>query len=185
VFLTLVVWIGGYGLFLNNVHTMTPINPTQKTDAIVVLTGGNDRIRAGLSLHAQGLSDTLFITGVNNAVTKNMILKMKAPSVQLPDCCILLGYKATTTVENALETKEWVANYDMKNVKTIRLVTSNYHMDRSFLEMKRQLPKTDIIKHPIKKNELNLTSLKFWRLTIEEYHKILFRHFATKLAQKQ
>ncbi len=167
----LALWIGGYALFIVNiVETKKPIT-MKKTDAIIVLTGGNNRVKTGIELFSTEISPQLFITGVHQSVTKSEITSMWGGDKKLPDCCIILGYKATTTIENALEAKEWI---NSNNIKSIYLVTSAYHMDRALLEFKNIIKDTNIIPHPIK-IERSLKDLKFWEITFSEYNKILFR----------
>ena len=67
--LTLMAWIGGYGMFLSNIQTVVPQHPDIKTDAIVVLTGGNYRITTGLNLFAKEQAPKLFISGVHPSLS--------------------------------------------------------------------------------------------------------------------
>ena len=174
VLITLILWIGGDGLFVANV-TSKPITPsTTKTDAIIVLTGGHNRIQSGLSLFSDGLSENLFITGVHEAVKKEDITKIS-------DCCITLGHKATTTLENAYESKEWIK---AQNVKTIRLVTSAYHMNRALLEFTHAMPNIEIFPHPVHDNHDVSQDINFWKITFSEYNKTLFRVVILTLANQ-
>lgn len=170
----LILWIGGYALFVVNVTSKPITQLNTKTDAIIVLTGGHKRIKHGLSLFSAGLSKNLFITGVHEAVTKEDI-------TQISDCCIILGHKATTTLENAYEAKEWI---ESQNIKTIRLVTSAYHMDRALLEFRDAIPNIDIIPHPVHDNHDTLQDINFWRITFSEYNKTLFRVVILTLANQ-
>tara|TARA_R110001592_G_scaffold16881_15_gene71753 strand:+ start:11429 stop:12013 length:585 start_codon:yes stop_codon:yes gene_type:complete len=172
VFLTLIVWIGGYGAFLSNVHAIKPQDMVTKTDAIVVLTGGNFRISTGLSLFANGLAPELFITGVHNMVTQNEIIALWKGTPPLPECCITLGHQATTTYGNALEAKEWIEEHD---IKSIRLVTSAYHMKRAMLEFQDMLKGTDIIVHPVEQTDYTEKDVLFWKITFDEYNKVIYR----------
>lgn len=174
VLIVLILWIGGYGLFIVNVTSKHITQSTTKTDAIIVLTGGHNRIQSGLSLFSSGLSKNLFITGVHEAVKKEDITKIS-------DCCITLGHKATTTLENAYETKEWI---EAQNIKTIRLVTSAYHMDRALLEFKHAMPNIEILPHPVHDNHDVLQDINFWKITFSEYNKILFRVVILTLANQ-
>lgn len=151
---------------------MNPQKPQQKTDAIVVLTGGKDRIETAMELFADGLSPELFITGVNPEVRREEVLARAKR--KLPDCCITLGYKATTTTENGTETKDWIKD---KDLKTIRLVTSNFHMPRAFLELHHALPGIKITLHPIMQPDITPQDQYFWIVSISEYNKTIFRIF--------
>lgn len=151
---------------------MKPEQPDTKTDVVVVLTGGSDRIETGLDLWATDSAPNLFITGVHKDVTKNEILNMWKGKGSLPECCITLGYKAFTTTQNAEEIQEWLEG---KNFSSIRIVTSNYHMHRAFLEFSHALPGIKIITHPIEQPDITPDDEYFWHVIFSEYHKSIFR----------
>lgn len=166
----LCAWLLGLAAFTAAVLVMTPHKPNQTTDAIVVLTGGKDRIEAGLALFADGKAPELFITGVNAHVTMEEIKARHQGN--MPDCCITLGYQARSTIQNAKETQQWLAD---KNIKSIRLVTSNYHIPRALLEFHTMLPGIEILPNPIMQPDITPEDEYFWRLIVIEYHKTMFR----------
>ena len=168
----LALWVGGFALFVFSALSMSPENPDQKTDAIVVLTGGQMRIETGLSLLSEDKSQQLFITGVHPYVDKKDITDKWTEKKGLPDCCITLGHKATTTVENADETKTWLEG---TGFKTIRLVTADFHMHRAMLEFRSIMPTIKIIPHPIVQPNTTTQDRRFWELAFIEYHKTVFR----------
>lgn len=167
-------WLFGLCGFTAGVLWMKPDTPLIRSDAIIVLTGGKDRIEAGLELFAEGLAPELFITGVHDDVTQAEITGRYTGVKPLPECCIILGYEANSTTGNAAEAKEWATG---KNVKTIRLVTSNYHMPRAVLEFRAALPGVRIYAHPILQTDIRPFDKKFQHMIFEEYHKTLFRIF--------
>jgi len=120
--------------------------PERHTDAIVVLTGGAERVAEGLRLLAAGRADRLLVSGVNPAVTKAELLAL-APDVP-PEIGerLVLGYAAGDTEGNAEEAAEWVR---AEGVRSLRLVTAAYHMPRSLLEFERALPDVEIVAHPV------------------------------------
>jgi uncharacterized SAM-binding protein YcdF (DUF218 family) len=61
-------------------------------------------------------------------------------------CCINLGYTATSTAGNALESAVWIKK---NNFKSIILVTANYHMPRSLMLFKKIMPTIKLIAHPV------------------------------------
>ena len=170
------LWAVGLALFTGITVYSGPDAPTKKTDAIVVFTGQNIRIETGLGMLADGLSDTLLISGVHRDVTSNEIRALwRHPERPLPDCCIDLDYAATNTVENAIETAQWAVD---NNENTIRLVTSDYHMIRAMLELRHTLPNTKIYAHPVQHvSDITYRDRLFWNLVFEEYHKVLYRKF--------
>lgn len=166
------LWLGGFILFSIYALTVTPANTDEKTEAIIVLTGGNHRIQTGLDLLAQNLAPRLFITGVHEKVTVEDILKNWKGKQPPPTCCVTLGHKALTTYDNADEAQEWIEN---NHIKSIRLVTSGYHMGRALVEFKRTMPHIRTIAHPVAERDYGITEWKFWELAFSEYHKIIFR----------
>lgn len=172
-FALLLLWLGGFAWFVMFSAFLPPADPSEeKTDAVVVLTGGDMRIETGLNLYAEGLAPNLFISGVHPDVTKFEIMQMWKGYGSLPECCLTLGYHATTTAENAQEIKEWIGPL---GYRSIRLVTANYHMPRALLEVTYALPGIKIIPHPIVQPDLKPSQEWFWRLMAIEYHKTLFR----------
>ena len=168
----IVVWALGWLCFATTIAIMKPQPKDTNTQAIVVLTGGNGRINEGLNLLAQNSAPTLFISGVNKDTTKKDIFNSwKRPITPAP-CCLTLGYKSTDTITNAIEVKKWVTDNKIDN---IRLVTSSYHMPRAAMEVKNQLPDTDIIKHPVFSDDFQSWKGRFWKLTFSEYNKTLVR----------
>lgn len=180
-FLTFIVWLIGYGVFVGRVLEKAPERIHDKTDAIIVLTGGNFRINTGFSLLQSGLSDTVYITGVAPQVTEDDLRALWRGKGDLPECCIILGHRARTTLGNAQETRDWIKE---NNIDSIRLVTSTYHMDRALLEFKNMIGHIEIIQHPVEEIDYDLKDRKFWILTFKEYNKILFRWAVMTLSKQ-
>jgi uncharacterized SAM-binding protein YcdF (DUF218 family) len=165
------IWVIGFAAFA--MFAMAPPQePNENTDAIIVLTGGSNRIQEGLALFAQKKSKNLFISGVNKDVRKNELLALWTGKEALPPCCVTLGYEATSTLENAIETRAWV---NENHIQSIRLVTGNYHMARSLLELKHLLPGVKIYMHPVWQPELGIETKRLWILLFLEYHKAMYR----------
>ena len=171
----LAIWGLGFILFVLSVLNSEPAPKAQKTEAIVALTGGAGRIDTAIELLAQGTSDKLFITGVNPNVTKGMLIKRWKKSTKAKpnkdlNCCIYIDYEAENTEQNAQETQKWVEKHD---IDSIRLVTSDYHMTRSYLETKDLLSDVEIYKHPVSQLNKVDSRLHFWHLVFTEYNKTL------------
>ncbi len=148
--------------------------PTTRTDAIVVLTGGSLRLSTGLRLLAEKSADKLFVSGVYRGVDVAELLRV---SRQAPDevaCCIGLGYSADDTAGNAAETADWMA---AEGFRSLRLVTSNYHMRRSLLEFRRVMPDVALIPHPVFPDKVKHEQWWRWPGTLSlialEYNKYL------------
>lgn len=173
-------WLGGYLIFAAWVANMKPADIARPTDAVIVLTGGARRVTTGLDLLAGGHAPQLYISGVNNAVSLKDIMNHWGSDIKEKDaaaCCIILDHKAQNTAQNATETADWVRR---ENIRSLRLVTSNYHMPRAWLEFKTALPETEILPHPVLSIRKDLGTGKFWTTTFIEYHKTLLTLIRTR-----
>ncbi len=164
------LWATGFGYFMFVALTMEPEKP-EHVDAIIVLTGDVNRIEKGLEIFSQNISGHLFITGIHPLVTQEDILKRSA--YKLPQCCISYDLAATTTVENGVETKRW-AEAQKEEIKTILLVTSDYHMRRGAQEIQFALPDITLYRYPVPSTEKWYKQSRI-RLFLLEYHKFLYR----------
>jgi uncharacterized SAM-binding protein YcdF (DUF218 family) len=165
------LWSAGFAWFAATLP-LPPAETTTKTDAIVVLTGGAGRLTEGVRLLRAGLAPVLFVSGVNRKVTRADILKLAGnPPEDLAER-IILGYRAEHTRGNATEIAHW---FNSKNLKSMRLVTSNYHMRRSLIELRHALPHARIVPNTVVPNVTRPT--RWWRspsglaILVGEYHK--------------
>lgn len=175
------VWAGGYGYFTWRIpHMHAPDQNTTNPDAIIVVTGGSSRINKGLDLLQSGITDNLFISGVNKKVSLDTLLSIwDGYDPQNPPCCITLGHTAKNTWENALETRLWVNAQD--NIKTLWLITSNYHMPRAWVELHSAMPEIDIVPYPVNSDVTMHEQGGFLRVSLREYNKTLLTYLRLKL----
>ena len=124
----------------------TVLNISERTDAIVVLTGGSERIAKGVELLERELASQLFISGVAPSVTVADLLSAGLQSQKKLRGKITVGSEAEDTPGNAIETAIWALD---NSVRSIRLVTAAYHMPRALLELERTMPAVKIIPHPV------------------------------------
>lgn len=154
-------------------------DPVRRTDAIVVPTGGSERLEEGLRLLIHGAAGKLFVSGVNaDTRIADLIARLpreaEKPSLAMIACCVVLGHAADSTLGNAAETAAWMK---AQGFHSLRLVTADYHMPRSLLEFHRAMPGIEIVMHPVFPNQLNRDG--WWRspgtanLLIGEYNKYL------------
>ncbi len=143
--ITIILWFYGLIRFLHMIPDKIT-NETQTTDAIVVLTGGKNRLKKGLQLLTTKTAKKLFISGVYRGNDVRRLLKIQQHNPTEVLCCINLGYAATSTAGNALETHEWIKK---NQFNSIQLVTANYHMPRSLMLFKNAMPKIKIIPSPV------------------------------------
>ncbi|MGD9637438.1 MAG: YdcF family protein [Alphaproteobacteria bacterium] len=160
---------GKFSMLVSKTGDAANIN---KVDAIITFTGGSDRIKTAVNLLEQGYAGKLFISGVNKNVSLDEVLKQ----IDKPDTKIYnkieVGYEATNTKENAKETASWVLSH---NFNKIILVTSSYHMPRSYLELKEVMPQITIYEYPVFSENMNRNKWWTWSgattLVIMEYLK--------------
>ncbi|MDH4413474.1 MAG: YdcF family protein [Rhizobium sp.] len=143
--LTAAVLVAGFLMFADSVTNMRPPE-TVKADAIVVLTGGYQRIEQAIDLLKRGYGERLLISGVNPATTAGQIRKATRTSPDVFECCVDIGYGAIDTIGNANETAIWIRD---KGYRSVLVVTSNYHLARSLMELRRSDPETKFIGYPV------------------------------------
>ncbi len=171
-------WGAGYLWFVGQIPTASAAD-TQTTDAIVVLTGGKGRIDYGLTLLGAGRAKRLFISGVGEDATPEDVVKQSIHRAQItnslsPDTVIILGYKASNTIGNALETSQWMQK---EGFTSLRLVTASYHMPRSLEEFREVMPRITIIPDPVIPEHFH--AQEWWSLRgsghimMSEYHKYI------------
>lgn len=118
----------------------------ERTDAIVVFTGGSLRLETGLRLLSAGTARKLFISGVHRGVDVEELKRVWKQAPETVDCCIVLGYEADDTTGNARESADWVK---AEGFGSIRLVTADYHMPRSLVEFRMLAPEVSVVAHAV------------------------------------
>jgi uncharacterized SAM-binding protein YcdF (DUF218 family) len=121
------------------------------TDAIVVLTGGADRVAGGIALLDAGKGRMLFVSGAHKGVALGDLLRQAYPGggagrAECGRACIVIAHEADDTVGNAAETAAWM---EAEGFASLRLVTAAYHMPRSLLEFRRAMPGRRIVPNPV------------------------------------
>ncbi len=171
--LAITLWVIGFFVFTLYALSLKYTANTH-SDAVVVLTGGGGRIKTGLKLIKEKKADYLMISGVNKQVTLDILFPKISSELQDK---IMLGYKAGNTEENAQEIAEWAQN---KNIQSITLVTSFYHMPRSMLEAIHRVPGLHITPWPVFPksfgNSVDWIRTRYAWLLFLEYHKFMVVH---------
>ncbi|WP_239807356.1 YdcF family protein [Croceicoccus hydrothermalis] len=140
-----------------------------RTDAVVVLTGGAGRIERGLDVLERGWADRMLISGVDPEVKPEELAAEYDIPADLLQCCIALGYDAVDTRSNADEAAMWA---DAQGYRTLRLVTSDWHMRRALFDVKQTLdPGMTVLVDAVP------TEPSMFMLFLE-YHKFVARHVA-------
>ncbi|WP_440983755.1 YdcF family protein [Shinella sumterensis] len=150
ILLVAILGSAGFLYFAETVASLeTPDDP--KADAIVVLTGGYQRIDHAIDLLKKGAGGRLLISGANPSTSGNQLRKLTQSSSTLFECCVDMGYDAIDTVGNANEAARWITDHQFRRVL---VVTNNYHMPRSLLELKASDPQTEFIAYPVVNTDL-------------------------------
>lgn len=183
--LCLLVWAGGLVWFVADIPRSEPPEggeEVRRVDAVVVLTGGSRRLAAGLALLAAGRADRLFVSGVYDGVEVRELLSAWTHAPDELVKRVELGYAADSTIGNAEETASWARE---RGLKSIRLVTANYHMRRALVEFRSAMPEIEIIPHPVLPSSLPLD--EWWTrrstatLLAGEYTKYLVADLRSRL----
>jgi uncharacterized SAM-binding protein YcdF (DUF218 family) len=136
-------WLAGFLWFASTIpRTIT--DTSSRTDAIVVLTGGSERLATGIELLSNNLADRLFVSGVGPGARLADLIPAELFSALAAR--ISLGDDAVDTIGNAAETAAWAR---ANGISSIRVVTAAYHMRRSLAEFHAAMPDIATIAHPV------------------------------------
>ncbi|WP_258045629.1 YdcF family protein [Mesorhizobium sp. NBSH29] len=169
-----ILFAGGFGLFARHVSLLAaPVDP-DGADAIIVVTGGQARINTALDLLKSGKGQRLLISGVNPRANLKQIQKATGGDAALFNCCIDIDRAALDTIGNAEESAKWVGTHAYRSVI---LVTNNYHMPRTMLEMGRVLGDAELRPYPVVNTRMDdgvwITKPDALRVMFTEYTKYL------------
>ena len=106
-----------------------PSDSPAHADVIVVFGGSSSRIKYAFDLAKQGAAKTLIVSPASPRVLAIYKKRYSAPE----NITYLLEEKAQTTFSNALYSSKLIREHHLSSVL---LVTSDYHMPRSFLLLK-------------------------------------------------
>ena len=146
-----------------------PARPGWVTDEVLagltarVFTGGEGRIPRGLAALETGWAPRLFVSGVDREVKPAEFAAEYQVPAKTMGCCVALGFQSYDTRSNASEVATWLAQ---NGCKSVRLVTSDWHMRRSAGELEQVLPHVRLVEDAVP-SEPSLMTLFL------EYHKLL------------
>ncbi len=135
-----------------------------RTDAVIVPTGGPGRIARGLAVLERGEAKKMLVSGVDKEVRPQEFAAQFGVSPRTMACCVTLGFAAVDTRSNAAETAKWVAQNE---VRSLRLVTTDWHMRRAAGELDRTLPEFVTVLRDAVPSQPDLGTLFL------EYHKLI------------
>ncbi len=181
VFVAGTAWFGGLVWFSASLPRGID-DPYTVTDGIVVLTGGTERIETGVLLLEARRARKLLLSGAGVGWHRDGIEEISGRIPELFSCCIVIDHEAKDTVGNATATAKWVHK---EGYKSIRVVTANYHMPRSLIELGYAIPRIQLIPHPVMPGHVHLDNWWLWpgtaSLLAREYSKFLVSFFRAEL----
>lgn len=164
--LVLIVWALGFVWFA--VFLPGPAG-AEKTDAVIVPTGGEGRIDRGLEALRRGWARRMLVSGVDREVKPREFAAHYKVSGALMKCCVSLGFDSVDTRSNAKESSRWIAS---GKVRSVRLVTTDWHMRRAAGELGHAAPEgTTIIRDAV-------ASHPSLFILFLEYHKLIASRLA-------
>ena len=141
----------GFFRFTDTIAELKATEPSEQVDAIVALTGGYQRIDQALALLEKGVGQRLLISGVNPTTSGAALQRATGTKTATFACCVDIGYEALDTIGNANETAGWIRQ---RGYSRILVVTNNYHMPRSLLELSQASPDVTFLAYPVSHTDL-------------------------------
>jgi uncharacterized SAM-binding protein YcdF (DUF218 family) len=167
--LIVICWLLGLAWF---VVSLPGAGGAEKTEAVIVLTGGKGRIERGIQQLEAGRAAKMLVSGVNPTVREVELIKIQKAPARLFACCIDLGKQAVDTETNATESAMWLR---VHHYRSVRLVTNDWHMPRALFELRRVVePGTVIVTDSVE-------TAPGLPILFVEYNKLLARRVAAPL----
>lgn len=163
----LFIWLFGLVIFIFIMNQKEVYN--QNVDAIVILTGGSERLNEGFKIFNSSNAKRLIISGVGDGVKKSDFSKYFIKYSINPDV-VILGKTALDTVGNALEANIFMQTNDYKKML---VVTSIYHIPRSKVIFALENPNIEVVYHSVISNNYSSNTWSSAAIVISEYNKTI------------
>jgi len=144
----------------------------KRSDAAVVITGGPGRIEHGMEVLADKKAGRMLIAGADPSVTKDDLIRRLGGRSKLVNCCVDLGSESVDTRSNAEEAQRWL---ERRKFRSLRLITSDWHMRRARYEFAKLLGDEYVIVPDAVRSQPSFTTL------FGEYNKYLLRRLSVLL----
>lgn len=161
--LLVAVWLAGFLWFWLALPEAQAPEDAPVADAVVVLTGGDGRLDAGLALLAAQKGERMLISGVHQSVSYRDLSALTGAPMTIFECCIDLDHVSDSTKENAVQSAAWATG---KGYSSLLIVTADYHMSRSLAQFRLAMPDKAIIPFPVA-SKISMQGL------VTEYSKLL------------
>ncbi|MFN3468262.1 MAG: YdcF family protein [Novosphingobium sp.] len=165
--LLLIAWALGFCWFA--IFLPRPVIEPVRSDGVVALTGGSGRIPRALAVIEKGYARKLLVSGVDREVRPREFAAEYDVPDRLMACCITLGYDAVDTRTNAIETARWIRQ---NNLRSVRLVTTDWHMRRAAFDLAAEAPSSLVIVRDA------VASRPTFKILFMEYNKLVARLIA-------
>ena len=156
------MWLVGLFVFAERVRGFTPAEDPARADAIVALTGPSaQRVNVAIRLLENDKGDRVLISGVNREVRRQELRALTPGSNRLFNCCVDLGFEAMDTIGNAQEIAAWARD---KGYTQLIVVTSDYHMPRSMVEIRSAYPGVELTPYAVETPSLDNSG--WWKAAV-------------------
>ena len=139
-----------------------------RSDAAIVLTGAEGRIPRALEVLGKRWVRHVLVAGVDSEVRPREFAAEYDVSRATMACCLTLDRVSVDTRTNASEAAKWIA---ANKIRSVRLITSDWHMRRAAWELAQAAPDIEIARDAVRTKP----SL---RILFIEYHKLIARRIA-------
>jgi len=160
---------------------LSPQDPLEPSDAIIVISGGEteQRVAEGVKLYQDSWAPLIIMSGAarDEGIANAIAMKQIAVEQGVASNHILVEEKAINTFDNAIKTKEIIKQHKFNK---IILVTSPYHQRRAILVFKKVLSDlpVKIISHSASDSAWRKNGwwLNAWarQLTLSELKKVIY-----------
>ncbi|MCR9121453.1 MAG: YdcF family protein [Phyllobacteriaceae bacterium] len=176
--LALIAIVVGFFVFAGRVGGQTENRPAAvSADAIVVLTGGRARLEPAVTLLRQKRGARLLISGVDTDISDATLRRTLGIDADLFECCIDIDREALDTRGNAESSAAWARR---NGYASLIVVTNDYHLPRSMLEMRSALPDVAIVPYPVVNTEADADDLA----AFADRYRVLFGEYAKYLVAR-
>lgn len=167
----LLVWGGGFAIFVGAMSYLASDHPAGQVDAAIVLTGGSNRVNQGFDLLAAGKVRYLLVSGVHSGVKLNELVTLwNGNSARINAANVTLGREADNTIGNAIEAAHWMKDHDIREAY---LITSTYHMPRALLEFRHEMKNLTLVPYAVEPSDFSSETDLYWKTAFLEYNKLL------------